>query len=126
MTQVCLYLSGLHDGRGHLLLRTCSFTLVSFHTGNTICNAATALKKAGARKIYAFSTHGVLSGDAVKKLNESVIDEICITDTIPVDKSTLGPKFQVMTLAPILAEVIHRIHTKTSVSILWSKSSNSD
>ena len=95
-------------------------------TGGTIINAANALKLQGARKIYVFSTHGVLSGDAIDRLNQSNIDEICITDTIPFQKDKLGPKFTIMTLAPLIAEVIHRVHTKSSVSELWKENKDTE
>ncbi|MBI4964648.1 MAG: ribose-phosphate pyrophosphokinase [Desulfomonile tiedjei] len=89
-------------------------------TAGTLVKAAQALENAGARSIYACSTHPVLSGQAVDKLNESPIKKLYITDTIPTEEKSLKcPKLQVESVAPLLGEAISRIHREVSVSELF-------
>ncbi len=86
-------------------------------TAGTLVGAAEALRQRGAGKIYACCTHAVLSGPAKERLAASCIEEVIVTDTIPhrdgLDKLT------VVSLAPMLADAIHRIHTNESVSTLF-------
>ncbi len=89
-------------------------------TAGTLTQAARALKEHGASSIYACATHGVLSGPAIERLNESDIEEVLITDTIPLgDKEALTSKVKVLTVAELLAEAIRRIHEDESVSSLF-------
>jgi len=89
-------------------------------TAGTLTQAARALKEHGAKSIYACATHGVLSGPAIERINDSQIEEVLITDTIPLgDKATLTGKVKVLTVADLLAEAIRRIHEDESVSSLF-------
>ncbi len=74
-------------------------------TGGTIVHSAEALKEAGARKVIVCASHGVLSGDAVKRLNDSCVDIIIISDSIATHKS-LPAKFHVISIAPLLADAV--------------------
>jgi ribose-phosphate pyrophosphokinase len=89
-------------------------------TAGTLCNAAQALADAGARNVYACATHPVLSGSAVERIAKSVLQEVVVTDTIPLraDAAHTG-KFKVLTVANLLGEAIKRIHMGDSVSSLF-------
>ncbi len=88
-------------------------------TGGTLVNAAYALEKNGAKKIYAYLTHGVLAGNAVQKINESPIEKVYLTDTIPLPEEKKIPKIEILSVGPLLAEAIWRIHKNESVSTLY-------
>ncbi len=89
-------------------------------TGGTLVEAASALASEGASKVIACCTHAVLSGTAVKRLSESVIEAIAITNTIPLKSEAISnPKFKVLSVGKILAEAIKRIHCNDSVSSLF-------
>jgi ribose-phosphate pyrophosphokinase len=89
-------------------------------TAGTLTQAAKALKEHGAKSIYACATHGVLSGPAIDRINESDIEGVLITDTIPLgEKGERTAKIKVMTVAELLAEAIRRIHEDESVSSLF-------
>lgn len=89
-------------------------------TAGTIVQAATALKSKGARKVFASATHAVLSGPAIDRINESAIEELIVTDTIPLDsKKEKCPKLTVLSIAQLLAEAIKRIHEESSISSLF-------
>jgi ribose-phosphate pyrophosphokinase len=89
-------------------------------TGGTLVEAAAALASEGAARVVACCTHPVLSGSAVKRLSESVIEEIAITNTIPLKPEAISnPKFKVLSVGKILSEAIKRIHCNDSVSSLF-------
>ena len=88
-------------------------------TGSSIVEAAKALKEAGAKKIFAAITHGVLSSDAVKKINNSKIDSLAITDSIPLDKSKKSKKIKVISVDKLFADAIRRIHFEESIRVLF-------
>ncbi len=88
-------------------------------TGGTIIQAVSALKAEGARRILASCTHPVLSGQAIERLEQSVIEEVVVTNTIPFREDQQSKKITVLSVAPLLAEAIHRIHSETSVSSLF-------
>ncbi|MBI4537033.1 MAG: ribose-phosphate pyrophosphokinase [candidate division NC10 bacterium] len=88
-------------------------------TAGTIVQAAVALKAEGARRVIAACTHPVLSGPAMDRLEKSIIDEVVVTNTIPVRDHPARKKITVLTVAPLLGEAIKRIHTETSVSSLF-------
>lgn len=89
-------------------------------TAGTLTQAAGALKQNGAAAIYAAASHGVLSGPAIDRLNGSVIEEVLLTDSIPLgDKAERTSKVKVLSVAPLLAEAIRRIHEDESVSSLF-------
>ena len=89
-------------------------------TGGTIIQAAEALKNKGARQVVAACTHAVLSGTAVEKVNNSVLKELIVTNTIPFDsKKEQCKKLTVLSIAPLLGEAIKRIHEESSISSLF-------
>ncbi len=89
-------------------------------TGGTLVQAAEALKEKGAERVFAACTHAVLSGNAIERLNNSVLEEVIVTDTIPLhDKKDKCPKIKVLTVAHLLGEAIKRIHEETSISSLF-------
>ena len=89
-------------------------------TAGTLCNAAEALIKiGGATKVYACASHGVLSGPAIERLNNSVISEVALLDTIPDTKSAGCDKLHYLTVAPIFGEAIERIYQEISISKLF-------
>ena len=88
-------------------------------TAGTMCKAAAAIKERGATEVYACATHGVLSGPAVDRIRESVLKELIITDTIPLPEEKKLDKIEVLSIAPLFAEVIRRVHSEESVSILF-------
>lgn len=88
-------------------------------TASSICGAAQLVHEAGARKIYVAATHGVLCGPAVQRLQEAPIDEVVLTDTIPLRQEQRLPKIKVLSVAPLLGEAIKRIHRDESVSELF-------
>ena len=89
-------------------------------SGGTIVNAAKALKDKGAKEIYVYITHAVLSGNAVDKIKESQIKKLIITDTIDNSKKIkISKKIEVISFAPMISEAIKRISNSTSVSSLF-------
>src|SRR5262245_45980152 len=90
-------------------------------TGGSISGAATKVKEFGAREVYVAATHGVLCGKAIEKINASPITLLGVTDTIPIPPEKMSPKIKVLSVAPLLAEAIKRIHHDQSISILFDK-----
>lgn len=89
-------------------------------TGGTICNAANALKKNGAKKVFAYATHAIFSGKAKKNFKNSNIDEIIVCDTIPLpNKIKKLKKIRKLTLKNMLAEAIRRINNEESISAMF-------
>ena len=89
-------------------------------SAGTLCNAAAALKEAGAADVVAYCTHGVLSGGAVARVENSVLTELVITDSIAPDEAAAkSAKVRILTIAPLLAEAITRIADESSVSSLF-------
>ncbi len=89
-------------------------------TGGTLCKAADALKERGAKSVLAYATHPVLSGSAYDNIINSKIDEIVVTDSIPLtDKIKSTGKVRTLTLAPMLAEAIRRITNEESISAMF-------
>ncbi len=89
-------------------------------TAGTIAQAAAAIKAKGAKRIFAGCTHSVFSGPAIKRLNESPIDEIVVTDTVPLKEKDLAcKKITVLSVASLLGEAIKRINEESSVSSLF-------
>ena len=89
-------------------------------TAGSLCNAAKAIVEVGgAKNVYACASHGVLSGPAIGRINDSVITELAFLDTIaPIDPALSG-KIKYLTVAPMFAEAIERIYQEISVSKLW-------
>jgi ribose-phosphate pyrophosphokinase len=89
-------------------------------TGGTLCNAARAVMDKGARRVVACATHGVFSGPALQRIDESPLDEVVVTDSIPPSRDgTRSPKIKYLTIAKLLAEAIRRIDANDSVSSLF-------
>lgn len=104
---------------GNIDGRNCIILDDMIDTAGTICNAAAAIKDLGAKEVYSCATHAVLSGPAIKRLEESVIREVVLLDTIPIDKDKMIDKFTTLSVAPIFAEAMTRIFTNGSVSKLF-------
>jgi ribose-phosphate pyrophosphokinase len=88
-------------------------------TAGTMVQAAEALISRGARKVYACATHGVLSGPAIDRISGSPIDELVLTNTVPIPEEKKIDKITTLSIAPLFAEAISRIHSDHSVSILF-------
>jgi ribose-phosphate pyrophosphokinase len=89
-------------------------------TGGTTVQAADALKQKGAKRVVAACTHAVLSGPAVERVNKSVLEELIVTNTMPLDnKKKQCRKLTVLSIAPLIGEAIRRIHEETSISSLF-------
>jgi ribose-phosphate pyrophosphokinase len=89
-------------------------------SAGTLCNAAAALREAGAEGVVAYCTHGVLSGGAVARVDSSALSELVITDSIcAAEAACASAKLRVLTIAPLLGEAIKRIADESSVSSLF-------
>jgi ribose-phosphate pyrophosphokinase len=100
--------------------RTCVIMDDIVDTANTLCKAADALKEQGAKRVLAYCTHPVLSGNAVQRIAESSLDEVVVTDTIPLRPDAQAcKKIRVLSVAGLLAETILRISNEDSVSSLF-------
>ena len=105
---------------GDVAGRTCLIMDDMVDTANTLCEAARALKERGAAKVLAYCIHPVLSGKAVERITESVLDEIVVTDTIPLREDARAcPKIRQLGVAGLLAETMRRISNEDSVSSLF-------
>lgn len=100
--------------------RTCVIMDDIVDTAGTLCKAADALKDHGAKRVLAYCVHPVLSGAAVSRINNSVIDELVVTDTIPLSvEAEKSPRIRQLSVADVLAETIRRISNEDSVSSLF-------
>ena len=88
-------------------------------TGGTIAKLAAALRSQGASKVLIVATHPVLTGDAVDRLKKANVDEVIVTDSVPISPEKLGPPITVLSVAPLIAEAIIRVHENRSVSELF-------
>lgn len=89
-------------------------------TAGTLCRAAGALKEnGGAETVAAYATHPVFSGEAINKIEQSELDEVVVTDTIPVDLYTAPDQVRVLSVAGLIAETLQRIRSKRSVSQMY-------
>ena len=88
-------------------------------TAGSITSAARVLVERGAREVYACCTHPIFSGPAVERLTQSPLKEVVVTDTVPVPPEKRIEKLTVLTLAPLIGEAIHRIHTGLSVGAMF-------
>ena len=90
-------------------------------TAGTLCNGAKALvERGGAKSVIACATHGVLSGPAIERLQNSVIDKLILLDTIPVEGEKAIDKIEMLTVADLFAEAIHRIYDEHAISDLYN------
>jgi ribose-phosphate pyrophosphokinase len=91
-------------------------------TANTLCEAASALKEKGAKKVVAYATHPILSGNAVERIDASELDELVVTNTIPLgDDAKASKKIRQLSAGALLAETIKRISQEESVSSLFQE-----
>jgi len=105
---------------GEVAGRTCVIVDDMVDTANTLCEAAGALKKHGALKVLAYCTHPVLSGKAIERISNSELDELVVTDTIPLsDAAKQCSRIRVLSVAGLLAETMRRISAEDSVSSLF-------
>ena len=105
---------------GEVAGRTCVIMDDMVDTANTLCEAAAALKKQGAIKVLAYATHPILSGSAVSRIMDSDLDELVVTNTIPLSAEAAAcKKIRQLSVAPLLAETIKRISQEESVSSLF-------
>jgi len=105
---------------GEVSGRTCVIVDDMVDTANTLCEGAAALKKQGAARVLAYCTHAVLSGSAVERIGASALDEIVVTDTIPLTETARKcAKIRVLTVSGLLAETMRRISAEDSVSSLF-------
>jgi ribose-phosphate pyrophosphokinase len=89
-------------------------------TGGTLVEAVQAIKKKGAKKIYAACTHAILSGKAAERIQACEdLEELAVTDTVWIPEEKRVPKLQILTVANLFAEAIRRIHNNESISILF-------
>jgi ribose-phosphate pyrophosphokinase len=90
-------------------------------TAGTLCGAARALADKGAKRVVACASHGVLSGPAVKRISESPLAEVVVTDSIPLSEAAKNSgKIKQLSIARLLGEAIKRIHSSDSVSSLFA------
>jgi ribose-phosphate pyrophosphokinase len=109
-----MHIIGDVSGRDALLLDD------MIDTAGTIAQGAQACMEHGARRVWAACTHAVLSGPALERLNTSALEEVVVTNTIPLKgKERLCPKLKMLSVAPLLGEAIKRIHEEESVSSLF-------
>jgi ribose-phosphate pyrophosphokinase len=100
--------------------RTCLLVDDMVDTAGTLCNAAKALKEHGAKRVIAYCTHPVLSGNAIQNLNNSVLDELVVTDSIPLRQEAKDcPRIRQLTLSKMLAEAMRRLSNEESLSAMF-------
>lgn len=100
--------------------RDCIIVDDMIDTGGTLCKAAAALKEHGARRVFAYATHPVLSGNAAQNIRESVIDEMIVTDSIPLsDEIRALPNVRQLSLSGMLSEAIRRVSNEESISAMF-------
>jgi ribose-phosphate pyrophosphokinase len=105
--------------------RTCILIDDMVDTAGTLCQAADILKERGAKKVVAYITHAVLSGNAIANIEQSELDELVTTNTIPLSSgANTCPKIRQLSIAPTLAEVIKRISCEQSISTIFKDSTS--
>ncbi len=105
---------------GEVAGRHCVIVDDMVDTANTLCRAANALKEKGAKSVMAAVTHPVLSGNAMDNIEESGLDTLLVTDTIPLNsKASASSKIRVLSIAELLAEAVRRVNREDSVSSLF-------
>ena len=105
---------------GEISGRTCLIVDDIVDTAGTLCNAAKALKDQGAKAVIAYCTHPVLSGRALENLKDSALDELVVTDSIPIPNSIMGTgRVRVITIAELLGEAVRRVSNEESISAMF-------
>jgi ribose-phosphate pyrophosphokinase len=101
--------------------RTCLVIDDMVDTAGTLCKAAQALKEHGAAKVIAYCTHAVLSGSAIRNIDASVLDELVVTDTIPLsEEAKTCTRIRQLSSAPLLAEAVRRVSNEESISAMFA------
>ena len=109
----------VHDIVGHVKGRTCLMVDDLIDTGGTIQKAAQALKAHGAARVVVAATHAVFSGPAVERLSHEAIDEVVVTDTLPLPESKRFSSLTVLPIAPLIARAIHEVFEDGSVTSMF-------
>ena len=105
---------------GDIQDRTCILVDDMVDTAGTLCKAAEALKKHGAKRVVAYSTHAVLSGAAISNISNSMLDELIVTDTIPLTAAAVNSgKIRQLTVSSLLAEAVRRVSNEESISSMF-------
>ncbi|TQC96448.1 ribose-phosphate pyrophosphokinase [Moraxellaceae bacterium AER2_44_116] len=105
---------------GEVTGRDCVIVDDMVDTAGTLCKAAAALKQHGARRVVAYCTHPVLSGAAINNIINSEMDELVVTDTIPLSAEAIASgKIRQLSLSPLLAETVRRINNEESISAMF-------
>ena len=105
---------------GEISGRTCLIVDDIVDTAGTLCNAAKALKDQGAKAVLAYCTHPVLSGRALENLKDSALDELVVTDSIPIPNSIMGTgRVRIITIAELLGEAVRRVSNEESISAMF-------
>ncbi|WP_027847627.1 ribose-phosphate pyrophosphokinase [Marinospirillum minutulum] len=100
--------------------RTCVLVDDMVDTAGTLCKAAEALKARGAKRVVAYSTHAILSGAAISNISNSLLDELIVTDTIPIrDEVMKCGKIRQLTISGLLAEAVRRVSNEESISAMF-------
>lgn len=99
--------------------RTCIIVDDMVDTGGTLVKASDLLLSSGAKRVIACCAHPILSGDAIERIGNSSLEELVVCDTIPTAAGKKSPKIQVLSVAPLFAEAIKRIHSEDSISTLF-------
>jgi ribose-phosphate pyrophosphokinase len=100
--------------------RTCLIVDDIVDTAGTLCNAAKALKEQGAKAVAAYCTHPVLSGGALDNLNDSALDELVVTDSIPIPTTIMETgRVRIITIAELLGEAVRRVSNEESISAMF-------
>jgi len=101
--------------------RTCILIDDMVDTAGTLCQAADILKEKGTTKVVSYATHAVLSGNAINNINSSTLDELVVTNTIPLTADAQAcSKIRQLSIAPSLANVIRRISKEQSISSIYT------
>ena len=107
---------------GDVNSKTCLIVDDMVDTAGTLAKASIALKEHGANAVMAYATHPVLSGNAISNINDSEIDELVVTDTIPLsDEAKECSKIRQLSVSSLLAESIIRVHSEQSLSSLFTE-----
>jgi ribose-phosphate pyrophosphokinase len=105
---------------GSVAGKTCMLVDDMVDTAGTLCAAAQALKDEGATRVVSYITHAILSGSAIEKISKSALDELVVTDTIPLSEAAKkSGRIRQLSVAALLAETIRRIRDEESVSSLY-------
>ncbi|MFT5374768.1 MAG: ribose-phosphate pyrophosphokinase [Candidatus Latescibacterota bacterium] len=103
------------DVEGKTALIVDDFTI----SGGTLIDMAKKLEERGARAVYAAISHGVFAGDSMRRIEDSPIEKLIVTDSVETQPVELGPKIEVVSVAPLFAEAIKRIYNHESISVLF-------